>query len=260
MDFTIIRYIQLIKILQNKGFSFQTFEEFIKNPILTNCLILRHDVDRLPEKALKLAKIENILGIKASYYFRIVNDSNRPEIIRQISELKHEIGYHYEDLALARGNLKIAITTFENNLQYFRKFSPVKTISMHGSPLSKWDNKDIWIAYDYKDYGVIAEPYFDVNFDKVFYITDSSRSWNNTNVSLRDKVKTRFHYRIKSSNDIIDLLKRSDPPKTIMINIHPHNWSDNWFDWIKVLIWQQFKNMIKRIIIEFRKHKTANTG
>jgi hypothetical protein len=45
-------------------------------------------------------------------------------------------------------------------LEKLREFYPVKTICMHGSPLSKYDNKKIWEKYDYRDYGIIAEPSF----------------------------------------------------------------------------------------------------
>ena len=67
--------------------------------------------------------------------------------------------------------------------------SHVKTICMHGSPLSKWDNRDLWKKYDYRDFGIIAEPYFDVDFDEVFYLTDTGRRWDGDKVSVRDKVK-----------------------------------------------------------------------
>ena len=67
--------------------------------------------------------------------------------------------------------------------------SHVKTICMHGSPLSKWDNRDLWKKYDYRDFGIIAEPYFDLDFDEVFYLTDTGRSWNNSKASVRDKVE-----------------------------------------------------------------------
>ena len=40
---------------------------------------------------------------------------------------------------------ELAICDFGRNLEKFRKFYPVKTICMHGSPLSKWDNRDLWI-------------------------------------------------------------------------------------------------------------------
>ena len=60
---------------------------------------------------------------------------------------------------------------------------------MHGSPLSKWDNRDLWKRYDYRDFGIIAEPYFDVDFNEVLYLTDTGRRWNNSKASVRDKVE-----------------------------------------------------------------------
>ncbi len=40
---------------------------------------------------------------------------------------------------------ELAIDDFRLNLEKMRKLYPVKTICMHGSPLSKWDNRDLWI-------------------------------------------------------------------------------------------------------------------
>ena len=62
----------------------------------------------------------------------------------------HEIGYHYEDLAMAKGNYEKAILSFEQNLAKLRHIVPVETICMHGSPLSKFDNRKIWEKYDYR--------------------------------------------------------------------------------------------------------------
>ncbi len=61
------------------------------------------------------------------------------------------------------------IEDFKNNLEALRKLVPVVTICMHGSPMSKYDSKDLWKIYNYKDYNLIGEPYFDVNFNKVFF-------------------------------------------------------------------------------------------
>jgi len=58
---------------------------------------------------------------------------------------------------------------------------------MHGSPLSKYDNRDIWGKYNYKSLGITAEPYFDLDFNDVFYITDTGRKWDGASVSIRDK-------------------------------------------------------------------------
>ena len=67
----------------------------------SSLVILRHDVDRLPENSLRTARIEQEMGIRGSYYFRIVPESWDEKIIKEIAALGHEIGYHYEDVDLA---------------------------------------------------------------------------------------------------------------------------------------------------------------
>ena len=70
----------------------------IQNP-KEKVVILRHDVDCFPGNALVIASIEEEAGIKASYYFRIVEESYDENIIKQIAEMGHGIGYHYENLS-----------------------------------------------------------------------------------------------------------------------------------------------------------------
>ena len=74
---------------------------------------------RMPERALVTAKIEHELGIKSTYYFRMIKSVFKPQIIRQINEMGHEIGYHYETLSEANGNTKKAIEFIQIT---FRKF------------------------------------------------------------------------------------------------------------------------------------------
>ncbi|CAB1058414.1 hypothetical protein D1BOALGB6SA_3170 [Olavius sp. associated proteobacterium Delta 1] len=37
------------------------------------------------------------------------------------------------------------------NLKKLKRFYPVKTICMHGSPLSKWENRELWKRFNYQD-------------------------------------------------------------------------------------------------------------
>ena len=249
---------------------------------------------------------------------------------------------------------ELAICDFERNLKKFRKLYPVKTICMHGSPLSKWDNRDLWKRYDYRDFGIIAEPYFDLDFREVFYLTDTGRAWNNSKVSVRDKVETLKrgkdegllrgmnrmnrmipagldgtnkrdewtdpfggmnrmdafggtnrmnrmgslagtdgsgktgvrdpqitqiarinrkgtgvekrqrsdvggqtsedrhrertfgNLRFRSTFDIIEAVENGLLPDKIMINTHPQRWTDKPLPWVKELVWQNFKNVIKK--------------
>ncbi len=96
-DFTISNYNKMLETLLAQGFSFQTFAEFLENQD-AKVIILRHDVDKLPENSLKIARLEASLGIRGSYYFRTVPCSYNEEIIREIARLGHEVGYHYETM------------------------------------------------------------------------------------------------------------------------------------------------------------------
>ena len=251
IDFTSDVYRKLLVSLIDAGYSFYTFEQFIQNSNgLEKTIILRHDVDKKPKNSLKVALIEKELGVYGSYYFRIVKKSNKPDIIKKIANLGHEIGYHYEDLSLVNGDFSRAIRLFKKNLAYFRKFYPVKTICMHGSPLSKYNNILLLEKINLKDYDILGEPYKNLNFDKVFYLTDTSMRWNGSDVSVRDKVNSRFSYRFKSTFEIIEYINRGMFPKKVMINTHPQRWNDNFFTWNFEYFSQSFKNIIKRAIVK----------
>ena len=103
-DFTLKSYQSLLVTFQQAGYQFQTFEELMTSPVDGKSVTMRHDVDELAWNALKMAQLERNLGIRATYFFRIVKQSNVPEVIRQIVALGHEVGYHYEDLSLNDGD------------------------------------------------------------------------------------------------------------------------------------------------------------
>ena len=105
MDFTIIEYQKLLQSLLKQNAKFQTLQEFL-GKLESKSIILRHDVDKLPQNSLQFAQLQNEWGIQGSYYFRIVPESFNPKIIEQIAELGHEIGYHYETFDIAAKLLK----------------------------------------------------------------------------------------------------------------------------------------------------------
>lgn len=250
MDFTLKIYRLLLQTLKKSGYLFFTFEEYCSGKADGKFVILRHDVDLRAGHSLATAKLEAELGIKASYYFRVVPQSKKPAIIKEIVDLGHEIGYHYEDLSLFKGNPSLAIDHFTHQLAYFRRFYPVKTICMHGSPTSKYDNRSIWNHYDYRDFGIAGEPYFDVDFDDVFYLTDTGRCWDGEKYSVRDKVNSKFSIQFHSTKDIIGAINAKELPERIMITTHPQRWTDNRAEWMLEFIFQNFKNLIKRLIVK----------
>ena len=247
MDFTVKKYTVLLDTLINQGYTFQTFDEFIDNPALKS-IVLRHDVDLLPHNSLEFAKIQAKKGVKGTYYFRAVPQSWDEKIIKEISNLGHEIGYHYENLTTCRGNMEMGIEDFKINLSKLRKLAKVSTICMHGSPMSKFDSKDLWKKYDYKSFDIKGEPYFDVDFSNVFYLTDTGRKWDGDRVSVRDKVDSKFDISLHSTNQIISYTSQGRLPKRIMFTFHPQRWNDNYMMWIKELLFKSTKNLIKRMI------------
>ena len=298
-DFTTNRYKELLEALLYKGFSFSTFQAYLQNPEEKG-IILRQDVDRLSKNALNFARIQHEIDVKSTFFFRIVPQSFYPKIIEEIASLGHEIGYHYEDVDLAAKIVSskkyvvssekeltaIALELFEKHLAQFRKYYPVQTICMHGSPLSKFDNKLLWKYYDYKDFGIIGEPYFDVDFSNVLYLTDTGRRWNGGSVSVRDKAEGRRRkaegidsfedwviipkpgglinmtekgvefqnrYNFRSTNDIIKAAENGELPDKMMVTFHPQRWTDKAVPWIKELVWQNVKNVAKYFLIKIRK-------
>ena len=259
-DFTIKIYTNLLGVLRKQGYSFQTFADFLKDPA-DKVIVLRHDVDARKENSLRFAEIQHGLGIKGSYFFRVVPGSYDEEVIKKIAGMGHEVGYHYETMDLVSEKLKVksekwgaeklidaAYEEFCRNLEMFRKIVPVETICMHGSPRSKYDNKDIWKKYEYKKLGLIGEPYYDIDFNKVAYLTDTGRRWNGDKVSVRDKVESPFNFNFRSTFDIIENI--SHLPDQVMFTFHPQRWHDSAVLWIKELVVQNVKNQVKRVLIK----------
>ena len=238
MDFTLSKYREFLEALKGYG-----------------DVILRHDVDLKPQNSLKTAQIEKELGWKATYYFRAVPESWDDSIILEIASMGHEIGYHYESLTTCDGNIEAAYQDFCDNLEKLRALVPVSSICMHGSPKSKWDSRDLWKHYDYHALGITFEPYFDVDFSKRFYLTDTGRRWDGFKVSVRDKIPVYQDEWVKkgwlfhSTDDIIRAIESGCLPKCLMITTHPQRWTNNTASWLKEMATQKIKNAVKRMIV-----------
>ena len=269
-DFTFTTFIKFIASLDS--FRFSPFVEYLEQE-REESIILRHDVDALPVHSLRFAQIEKSFGIRGTYYFRIIPESFNPGIIEKISNLDHEIGYHYEDLTLVAetrqkekekkqktkrkrkdrdaeldNRLQRGIESFTKNLATMRKYADIKTICMHGSPLSRWDSRLLWTRYDYRDFGIIGEPYFDIDFTKAAYYTDTGRRWDGDSVSVRDKVNHRGqnYPKFRSTFDIIHAAELGILPQQVMFTFHPQRWHDRPLPWLAEWASQNTKNAVKR--------------
>lgn len=261
MDFTYKKYRQLIEALANNGYRFVTFEEFVDSPN-GKVVILRHDIDRLPGHALETAYIESSIGAKGSYHFRINIGRKAPWYVKDLISSGHEIAYHYEDLSAVSKrktvndkSLNSAFSRFKENLSWFRNFYPVKVISMHGDPISGVDNRDLWKVFDYRNEGIICEPYFDIDYSSVLYLTDTGRKWNADKSNIRDRIikgmgitlhdPLSLGFSFSATDEIISAIKTNSLPGKIIINTHPQRWNGKTVPWVTELVVQNLKNIVK---------------
>ena len=253
MDFTIKKYRELVSALKDAGYEFVTYAEYAEGHRADKLVVMRHDVDRQVERARRLAEVESEMRVRASYYLREKFIDDDSDEIRYIESLGHEVGYHYEELVREKGEVDKAYAKFVRNVKKMRQVADVRTITMHGSPTSRFDSKDMWRVYDYKKLGLIGEPQFDVDWSEMFYLTDTGCSWNG--VSRRDKVEERaLAWKAKGwvydkTDDVIKALKEESFPNCVMMTTHPQRWTDNMWEWMRELVVQKLKNIIKRFLI-----------
>ncbi len=253
-DFSIKMYRKLLGRLQDHGYDFQCLADYLEHP-KERVVLLRHDVDAKKDRSLRFASIEHEFGIVGTYYFRVVPESYDEQVIREIAAMGHEIGYHYEDMDFAKGDPHLAIQYFERHLRQFRNVCDVRTICMHGSPRSRYDNKSVWHSYDYHDYDIIGEPYLDLDFSSIFYLTDTGRSWNGSKYSVRDKVPNAFGLTFTSTPSIIHGIDSDLLPHKMMFTLHPQRWTASLLPWLQEKYVQSAKNVVKWCLIRWREKR-----
>ena len=105
----------------------------------------------------------------------------------------------------------------------------------------------------------------------MFYLTDTGRRWDGEKVSVRDKVGGRqsavgsrqsavgsrnlepgtrnLELKFHSTSDIITAAGNGLLPDQIMFTFHPQRWTDQPLQWIRELVMQNVKNVVKRVVV-----------
>jgi len=231
MHYSLSVYQRICEEIARSNYTVHTVEQFFRENPSCRFIILRHDVDACPSRALEMAKVEYSYGIKATYYFRYVPDVFKTEAIKSIKAMGHEIGYHYETLNKCEGNLSEAIKLFEKEINEFRRIGiDIKTVCAHGSENKKVYglNTDIF-KYDpqlEKRVNIIGEAYLNVDFANVTYITDWKVYTRTPNLLFEVFCRGEQPYVEYSPSTIMEnyqLVSRllSSPDGRFYITIHP---------------------------------------
>ena len=128
---------------------------------------------------------------------------------------------------------------------------------MHGSPLSPWKDSDLWKHYDFNDYGIVGEAFLSIDFDKVFYYTDTGRSWDGNKFNVRDVVNTSLEKPVvRSTDELISVLKILE--LDVCLTVHPDRWHDSLILWSYQLVFQNIKNWGKILIRKKHERRKPN--
>jgi peptidoglycan/xylan/chitin deacetylase (PgdA/CDA1 family) len=202
-DFTLESYVDLLKHLK------QTYAivPFCRIPQRKNepYLILRHDIDFSLPAALRMAKIEQALGVKSTYFVLISShlydafQENNPAILKEISKLGHEIGLHYHPESYTSYN-KNTTETLHKEIRLLENLTgkKVHSIARHGG----WDRDPFASTREY------------INANHPFYrsylfVHDSCRAWTTV-------------------EDMITLMQV--PQDRAQLLTHPENWQEDKID------------------------------
>lgn len=248
MDFTLRKYGQIIEAgLRASYRHFPVIDWYKEQSPEIDCIMLRHDVDRRPENALAMADVERRFGVRSTYYFRSLPCSFVPDIIEKIRDMGHEIGYHYEDWQLARGEPQRAIELFSSNLAKLRKLAPVDSIAMHGSPLARENNMTIWEHLDYQEYQVV-DAILSFDYSEYAFFTDTGRTFGLSTANLRDYLGgAKAVANVRSSDDLSSFIEHHHF-KHIQINVHPERWNNSFGMWMRQWAFDTAANSAKRML------------
>lgn len=250
-DFSLTVYRRLIGEIKNTGWpSFSVRDYFLQRQRASAFFILRHDVDRRPLNALRMALLEHEQGVHATYYFRIRRSSFHENIIRKIARLGHEIGYHYEVMDKARGDARGAERFFEEELEWLRSLSEIRTAAMHGNPLTAWDNRDFWKKISPARFGLLGEAYVSMDDPEIHYVTDTGRGWNRPRYNLLDNFPSGTVKMLPSCTGTEQLIRiiQQKRVKKIYLQVHPNRWSRGRLQWYRQWGEDWFLNGVKALL------------
>lgn len=173
MNFTYEEYRKILILLKENNYT----DIFYDEDKLGRKVILRHDIDYSLDKALKIAILENELGFKSTYFILLTSDfynvysKKSVRIIRNIMNLNHRIGLHYDETKYDIVDDEGLITTITKEAKLFSEMLEleINVMSMH-RPSKKLLEKNLNINN-------VINSYSKKYFEDMKYISDSRMYW-----------------------------------------------------------------------------------
>lgn len=185
-NFTYNHYREMLKKALKEGFTISSFRDYDKKKHKQKLILLRHDIDYTPKRAFEIAKIEQSLNIKSSFFVRVHGEHYHPfdreayPIFKEILKLGHEIGLHYEAKTLSRSFQNTTIALFRKEKEVLEAIFDIKIVSAsEHADLNRQDKywtNHLFKKIDKNKLGIKHHTY-EKEF-QTFYLADSCGQWN----------------------------------------------------------------------------------
>ncbi|MBD5136073.1 MAG: hypothetical protein HDT39_08970 [Lachnospiraceae bacterium] len=174
MKFTYDGYRELLELLFKNGYKAVSYEYESDDEKI---VVLRHDVDRSIQDAVRLSEIEKEYGISAVYFILLSSDfynvctAESAKAISKICENGGTIGLHFDETKYDVNDISDMVKHIENEAAILRQITglDIKTVSMH-RPSKTTLESDIVIP------GIINS-YSQKYFKEYKYLSDSRMHW-----------------------------------------------------------------------------------
>lgn len=230
-------------------------------------IAIKHDVETNVKRAHDIALIEAKYGIRSTFFVQAdLLDKNLPQLLA-ISDLGHEVTYHYDVMDANNGDIQKATNEFLEIVTKFEKAGfAVNSVCPHGNPLMRrngWSsNKDF-----FRDSEVSKK--FSRIFDLVVqgkekimreyaYVSDAGYEFKIIGDIANNDIVISEDTSIRSIDDMFNLVNMHG---AIIISTHPHRWTSSIlqanlikarFVLIrKIAIFIAKSNFLKKIISKF---------
>ena len=241
MDVSIVKAEQLIHTLPTGSF-----------------IILKHDVETNPKKALSMAQIEHSFGMSGTYYVQgyLLDSPENIKILKEIQSLGHEVSYHYDVMDSNQGDIQKAEIEFDSYLKLFQSHGfSINTICQHGNPIIKRSgyssNRDFFRQMgDSIKYRNILDVV--VNFKsrlglRYTYVSDAGLKWRIVSEpESDDQSGSKGLIEIQGISELQNMVQRGE---SLIVSIHPHRWQKNKFTYsIKVMLFKIIKKTVQGLV------------
>lgn len=172
-DFTYEWYESLLTRLLDGDRNFRSFG----GPLTEGTVLLRHDVDFSPRKAVEMARIEADRGIESTYFFLVSSPSYNPhnadirQSIRTIDAMGHDVGLHFD--ASVYWDEEPPITDLRRRIR--RERQALGCIVDDVVDIVAFHNPDEWmLGRRFPGFSHTYEPRY---FEEMEYYADSNQRW-----------------------------------------------------------------------------------